>query len=174
MAVNSDRHAGLSHYPPGYLRCDSEAVQHRAEKTLVIVIAIVAVLAVGAGVVAAGRGSPRPAAGTPQATVQTYLIGVLERDLSTAADALDPMGPCDLTDLQRVEPQGVTRAVLGRTTTGEKSATVRVDLVYEKSGGRFGGSWVEPLTFSLTRTDGSWVITGQPWPLFDCGAGWAP
>lgn len=149
-------------------------MRHSAEKVLAIVVGVVVLLAIGAGVVSAGRGTPQLAVGSPQSTVQTYLAGVFERDLPRAAEVLDPAGACGLTDLQRIAPQSITRAVLRGTTISEDRARVRVDLVYEKSGGRFGGSWIEPLTFRLTDTGDGWVITGSPWPMFECGTGPLP
>ena len=37
------------------------------------------------------------------------------------------------------------------------------------SGGPFGGAESENQTFRLTRSAGTWLISGIPWPLFECG-----
>lgn len=149
-------------------------MRQKAETVLAVVVGIVAVLAIGAGVVAGIRGAPQLPSSSPEASVRDYLSHVLEHDLQAATDQLDPDGACTLTDLQSTAPTEMTRALLRDSTVTGDHATVRIDLVYETSGGRFGGSWVEPVTFHLVDTGERWLITGRPWPMFECGLGDKP
>lgn len=142
---------------------------NRATRGLVVAVAALVLLAVGAGVFAALRPGPQLAAGSPEATVRDYVAALYEHDPATAAEQLDPDGRCDEDDLQGVFLDGRARVVLRESVTEGDTARVRVDLVHSGGGPLGGGENREPATFELRRTADRWVITGEPWPTFSCG-----
>lgn len=142
---------------------------NRATRGLVIAVASLVLLAVGAGVFAALRPGPQLAAGSPEARVRDYVAALHERDPATAAEQLDPDGTCDEEDLRGVFLDEQSRVVLRESVTEGDTARVRVDLVHSGGGPIGGGESREPVTFDLRRAGDRWVITGEPWPTFSCG-----
>lgn len=142
----------------------------RANRILAIALGAIAVLALVAAVISAGRPTERFDAGTPEATVQAYVEAALDGRADEAARWLDPRGDCDVEDLDRAGLAGMTatRVVLADSRTSGDSATVEVELVFG-SGGPFDSSeYREKHTYRLTRSQGTWLLTGIPWPLYDC------
>lgn len=146
----------------------------RANRILLIALAAIVVLAVVAAVVSATRPTAELEAGSPEATVQAYVDATLAGRVDEAARLLDPAGECGVEDLQRSTGMGMqmARVVLVDSATegsGEGStATVQVELVYA-SGGPFDTSeYRDKHTYRLVRSDGRWLLTGVPWPLYDC------
>lgn len=137
-------------------------------RVLLVVVALVAVVAVVAGVLLATRHEPRYDRGTPAGVVQAYLSAVIAGDNQQAAGLLAPDSPCDLTDLDRAQAPDDVRVVLRATEVRSGTARVEVDMVMS-SGDLLGGTeQVERHTFQLTRPDQAWLITGMPWPMYEC------
>ena len=134
-------------------------------------VGLVAVLAVVAGILSATRHAPTVEPGTPVAVVQAYLAAVIDADHETAVAQLSGESPCTVDDFDRAYlPQGV-RVVLRDSRIDGDSAQVRVDVI-TSTGGPFDTSeYSEKVTFRLTRASGAWLITGSPWPMYQCGKG---
>ena len=143
----------------------------RPNLVVATVVGLVAVLAVIAGIVSATRHAPTYEPGTPVAVVQTYLAAVIDADHEAAAARLSSDSPCTVDDLDRAFlPQGV-RVVLRDSRIDGDTAQVRVDVI-TSTGGPFDTSeYSERVTFRLTRAGGAWLITGSPWPMYQCGKG---
>lgn len=141
----------------------------RATRGLAIAVAVLVVLAVVAGVLAALRPGPELPGGSPEARVRDYVAALYERDPGRAVRQLDPDGLCTEGDLRDVFLDERARVVLRESTTEGGTARVRVDLVHAGEGPFGGGENREPVTFDLRRDGDRWVITGEPWPTFSCG-----
>lgn len=140
----------------------------RPNLVLAVAVAVVGVLAVLAGVLAATRDEPHFPQGSPEAAVQDYLTAVLARDNDAAAALLAEDGPCDATDFDQTFVPDDARVVLRDAETDGATARVVVDVV-QGSGGPFDGSeFSERQSFRLSRDGDSWRIGGSPWPLFEC------
>ena len=142
----------------------------RPNRILAIALGAIAVLAIVAAVVSAGRPAARLDPGTPEATVQAFVEAALAGRSDEAARWLDPAGECGAQDLDRARTYGMTagRVVLVDSTVSGDSATVQVEVVLG-SGGPFDSSeYREEHTYRLTRSGGAWLLTGVPWPLYDC------
>ncbi len=133
-----------------------------------IVLAVVAVLVLALAVVAAvvSRDRTRPAldAATPEGVVQLYVSALFDDDAAGAEEYLDPALDCGdflhenyLSDTSRI-------AVL-KTETDEDTA--RVELQIEEGTG-LDGTWTHREDFTLRRDSETWLITGDPWPAYDC------
>jgi hypothetical protein len=117
----------------------------RANRILTIALAVIVVLAVVAALVSRTRSASELQPGSPEATVQAYVDA-----------ALAGMG------------MQTTRVVLVDSSVEGSTATVRVDLVYA-SGNPFDPSeFSDRQTYHLARSGSGWVLTGVPWPLFEC------
>lgn len=137
-------------------------------RVLLVVVALVAVAAVVAGVLLATRHEPRYDRGTPAGVVQAYVSAVIAGHNQEAAGFLAPDSPCDLTDLDRTQAPEDVRVVLRATEVRSGTARVEVEMA-TSSGDLLGGAeQVERHTFQLTRPDRAWLITGMPWPMYEC------
>lgn len=141
----------------------------RPDRSLIALLAAVAVLVVLALAVVFTRGNPPPLdAATPAGVVQRYTAAVIDGD-ETAAAAY-------LTDAARKhcgegEPRvrDKIRVTLVRTTERADSADVRVLISFVEGGGPFGSSeyQVEEV-FDLARRGDKWLIHRAPWQLTVC------
>jgi len=143
--------AGLSRVPPNAV--------------LGVVAALVVVLAVVTALLTTQRERPELDPGTPEGTVQIFILAFVEGDDDQAVALLDPALGCSapLRDVYR--PSRVSLSVVSSKITGEEGVVV-LD-VTEYSGGLFD-SWSHREDFYLIRADGSWLITGNPWPVYSC------
>ncbi|MFC8502360.1 hypothetical protein ACFUC1_08370 [Pedococcus sp. NPDC057267] len=140
-------------------------------RVLAVVVGALVVLAAAAAVLSSTRGTTHYAAGSPEATVQAYLVAVLRGDTEQAAGYLSPSGSCDQQDLASVAVADSTRVDLVHTTTGTDTAQVQVVVDRSGSGGPFAVGKSEEHVYHLTRTSGRWLLEGTPWPLYDCTGG---
>jgi len=134
-------------------------------------VALVAVLALVAGIVSATRHAPSYQPGTPVAVVQAYLAAVIDGDHETAAAQLSTESPCTVDDLDRSTLTEGVRVVLRDSRIDGDTAQVRVDVVRSTGGPLDLSEYSEKVTFRLTRAGGAWLITGSPWPMYECGKG---
>lgn len=132
-----------------------------------IVVALLVTAAVAVLALSLGRRVATYEPGSPEGIVQEYLTSALDGDFDRAASLLDPAGDCDASDLDRAFIQESARISLIEAATEGDRARVRVS-VEIPSGGPLGGYFGEEHTIRLARTDTAWVITGIPWPLYDC------
>jgi hypothetical protein len=140
----------------------------RPNRVLLLVVTAVVAAAVVAGVLLATRDEPRYGPGTPEGVVQSYLEAVIAGDHQEAVRFLAPDSSCEVSDLDRAAVQQEVRAVLRETEIDGEDARVDVDLALS-SGDLFAGDeYTEKHTFRLTRSDDTWLITGMPWPMYDC------
>ncbi|HLS44007.1 MAG TPA: hypothetical protein VK045_01100 [Ornithinicoccus sp.] len=137
-----------------------------ANRVLAVAVGLLVLLAVVAAIVSAQRSPAAFGAGTPEATVQTYLQAVLDGDAETAAGQLATEVGCTVEDFRRADQPDPQRVVLGRSVVHEATAQVAVELVY---GGPLGGdAWSERITFPLVRSGDAWLIDSVAWPYLGC------
>lgn len=137
----------------------------RPNLVLLVVAGLVLVLLVVAAVVASTRTAPEPDRATPDGTVQLFIRALYERDDDAAVALLDPDLGCE-APLQFYVGDAARVGVVNVTTTDDR-ATVVVE-VTEETGAGIGDSWSHRETYRLTRVDGAWLITGEPWPVYQC------
>ena len=128
---------------------------------IIIAVAIVTVLSSTKSAVVIDRS-------TPAGSVQVYLKAVLAGRNAEAAKMLSPESVCTVTDIDRAYIVDTARVLLVDSTTEGTTAEVRVR-VEIPSGGPLGDFMTEDHTFRLVNSGGTWLITGIPWPLYDCG-----
>lgn len=128
---------------------------------IVIAVAIVTILSSTKSAVVIDRS-------TPAGSVQVYLKAVLAGKNAEAAKMLSPESVCTVTDIDRAYIVDTARVLLIDSSTEGTTAEVRVR-VEIPSGGPLGDFMTEDHTFRLVNSGGTWLITGIPWPLYDCG-----
>lgn len=130
---------------------------------------VVLVLAALVTVLLVGREPEDLPPGTPEAAVQEYLDAVLDGDDEAAAALFTPTNPCTVLDLENAWVDEDVRVTLDDVRVDGKAARVEVT-VASSGGGLVPDAWSEEQTFRLSEIDGDWLISGVPWPLFECGA----
>lgn len=133
----------------------------------IIVSAIIVIVAIVA-VIASTRTAVVFARTTPAGSVQAYLKDVLVGKNSEAAKLFAPESACTVTDLDRAYILDTARVNLISSAIDGDTAYVRV-VVENPMNGPFGASSTEDHTFRLIKSSDTWLLTGIPWPLYDCG-----
>ena len=128
---------------------------------IIFAVVVVAVLSTTKSAVVMDRS-------TPAGSVQAYLKAVLVGKDAEAAMWLSPTGACTVTDIGRTYIVETARVLLINSTTTGSTAEVRIR-VEIPSGSPLGVFMTEDHTVRLIKSDGRWLITGIPWPLYDCG-----
>jgi hypothetical protein len=149
---------------------NTRAMERLANRVLVVVVAAMVAMSALVLALAADRSPARLDPRVPEGVVQAYLQAVVDRDNDAAARYLDPAGGCDAADLDRTGPVAPVRATLTRSVVEGSSARVEVELT-RGSDSPLDSGYREASTFQLTRSGTGWVLTGSPWPLFDCAGG---
>lgn len=137
----------------------------RPNEVLAVVIAIVALLAVLAGVFTVVRQQPEPDPSTPDGVVQLYALALIRGDDAEAVTYLDPALGCSAPLPGVMRPLRASLTVADTTVTGRR-ATVLADIT-ESQGGMLN-TWENREEFQLRQTDGEWLLTGHPWPVYGC------
>jgi hypothetical protein len=83
-------------------------------------------------------------------------------------DYLASDSKCTIQDFERAYIQDSLRIGLSDLTTTADSASVTVK-IETSSGDPFGGGYSETQTFTLTKEESGWKVTGIPWPTYECG-----
>jgi len=134
-----------------------------------VVVAIVVVLATV--LTALADDEQEFSAGSPEATVQSYLRAVADSDATTAFTYLSP----ELLDRCGDFPRDVItqrgdyrfRATLVNTVQRDGTVEIEVDITERWGDGPFGGgesTWSQ--VFVLSQEDGTWLFTEPPWPTY--------
>ncbi len=137
-------------------------------------------------IVALNRGPVTLDPGSPEGTVQEYLLAINEERWDDAVAVIHPewLGGCVGDDLADFNP-GDFSAELGTgafggglmserfaeigEVEGEQlpSGTEFVEVtISHNTGGGLGSSWEEFATFEMIDEDDFWWIAGDPWPYF--------
>ena len=128
---------------------------------ILIIVAIVAIIA-------ATRTATVFARTTPVGTVQAYLKDVLAGQNAEAAKLFAPASRCTATNLDRTYMVDTARVNLVSSKISGDTAEVRVVVEYPMNG-PFGASSTQDHAFRLIKSSSTWLLTGIPWPLYDCG-----
>ena len=137
-------------------------------RVLLLILGAISVVAVVAGVLTATSQRPELQSGSPEAAVQQYLEAVIDGDAQQARERLDPDSKCTVDDLDRVMVSDVFEARLIDARSDGATAKVTVEL-QAGSAGLMSDRWIDRQTFYLKKSSEAWVITGTPWPMYECG-----
>jgi hypothetical protein len=149
----------------------TDLMTNRPNRLLAAAVAAIAVLAVIATVVSATRSAPELDPATPEGVVQAYVAALLDGDSERAAAHFAPGTGCDAADLDPVVLDTPARVVLLDTRTTGDTARVEVRIVHSPGDFPGSGEYGEDHTFRLGRVGGRWLLTGAPWPVYDCAGG---
>ncbi len=137
-------------------------------RVLALVAGLIIVLVAVAAVVSSSQSSMVIDKSKPAWAVQKYLEAFLAGKNAEAAKMISPESECTVVDVDRAYVMDNSRVVLRSTNTNGSTAEVRVRVEFPR-GGPFGDSSTEDHTFRLTDSNGTWLLTGIPWPLYNCG-----
>jgi hypothetical protein len=135
---------------------------------LAIIIVVILIVVTFVAIFSTRRSAVTLNPATPQGTVQAYLLAALEGNNAKAAQYLAPESGCNVQDLDRAYVMHTARVALVKTEIQGTGAQVWVS-VDIPSGGPFETFNTEDHTFRLVNANGRWLLTGIPWPLYNCG-----
>ncbi|MEO5778648.1 hypothetical protein [Arthrobacter sp. PAMC25284] len=141
----------------------------RPDRTLLIVVSVIAVLVIVALVVVFTRGAP-PQLGetTPAGVVQRYSAAVIDGDEAAAAAYLSDAAGKNCDAFGRPFARNL-RVTLVSTTERTDTADVRVLMTESGADGPFGsGEYQTEDGFDLIRSGNTWLIARAPWQLTVC------
>lgn len=145
----------------------SIAEKPKADRTLLVVLLIIAVLVIAALVAVFARGAtPQYEANSPEGAVQRYVSAVVTNDLRSARElhasklgsGCEPVSSFVGTD---------TRVTLIGSTVSGDTATVTVT-ISDGYGGPFGSDGGYKDRFELVRADDGWLVAYSPWRFQVC------
>lgn len=137
------------------------------DRVLLIGAIVVAVIVIGAALVALTRSEPAafdPA--TPEGTAQQYVQAVLDGDNATAQDLL-------LEDDCQPGPRHfgdeTVRARFVDSQVDDDTATVEIELIFSGGNPLFGGyGYEDRAQIQLEMTENGWRVGPDSWPYFPC------
>lgn len=147
---------------------ESSRLRNSPNQVLAIIVGVVIIAVVVVMVFSTTRSVVRLNPGTPQGTVQAYLSAVFEGQNLKAAELLAPESGCKVQDLDRAYVIKNARVDLVKTEIDGESAQVWVRVEIPTSG-PFESFMTEDHTFRLNHINQGWLLTGIPWPLYNCG-----
>jgi hypothetical protein len=106
--------------------------------------------------------------GTPEWVVQQYLMAMFDGDTDKAIGYIADSSPCNVTHLDRAWVDRNASIDLVEVTITGQTARVEVDVEFG-DGDLFSTPFVESHIYRLERVVDDWLITGVPWPVYDCG-----
>lgn len=142
-------------------------MMNKANRVLIIIVGIAIIAAIAASIWGT-RSVKQLDRQTPAGVVQAYLSATFNGRNDVAAQYLAPDSPCKVEDLDRVYINTSSRVSLIDTQLEGDVANVRVS-VEMPTGGPFESFNTESHSYRLVQVDGHWLLSGIPWPLWDCG-----
>lgn len=140
---------------------------NKANRVLAIIVGLTIIAAIAASVYGT-RSVKQLDRQTPAGTVQAYLSAALDGRNDLAAKYFAADSPCKVEDLDRAYINTSSRVTLVDTQIDGGQAIVRVT-VEMPTGGPFESFNTENHSYRLVRDGGRWLLSGIPWPLWDCG-----
>ncbi len=142
-------------------------------RALILMVTLISVVAIIFVALSTTRSTNNYEVSSPEWAVQQYLLAMFDGDTDSAYSFLAPSSPCNVTHLDRAWTDQNASINLVEVETnamvGSKS-TARVEVAVEFGSSDFlGPSYIESHVYRLEESEGSWLITGIPWPVYDCG-----
>ena len=146
-----------------------EQALRKQDRTLLAILAAIAVLVIVALVVVFTRGEPAALdEGTPAGVVQRYSAAVIAGDETAAAAYLSDSARSSCVNVERMAVDNL-RVTLVATTERAESADVKVLITVSEGGGPFGNAEYQvDGGFDLVKSGGKWLIDNAPWQLTVC------
>ena len=137
------------------------------DRVLLIGAIVVAVIVVGAALVALTRSEPATLdPSTPEGTSQRYVQAVLDGDHATV-ESLLLNEDCDV-DPRYYGNQTARARLIDSTTTGD-NAVVDIELAFSGGDPLFGGyGYTESAQIELESTEDGWKVDPGSWPYYPC------
>jgi len=136
--------------------------------TLAVLISVIFIIALVFAITSSNT-PKKLEAGSPEATIQSYLQAVIDGRNQEAANHFSNTSKCTVDDVDRAYVDQKSQIALDKTVlTNEISAIVYVS-IQRNDGPLMSDPFTESQTFRLVKENEQWKIAGIPWPLYECG-----
>jgi hypothetical protein len=107
--------------------------------------------------------------GTPEKVVQEYLDFLNDGRNEEAAKLFSTLSKCTVDDIDRAYIDTSSQVLLEKVSlNGENSAIVYIS-IQRSDGPLMSDPYLQNENIRLVKEDGSWRLSGIPWPLYQCG-----
>ncbi|MFZ9283976.1 MAG: hypothetical protein ACO24V_04630 [Candidatus Nanopelagicales bacterium] len=142
-------------------------------RALILMVTLISVVAIIFVALSTTRSTNNYEVNSPEWVVQQYLLAMFDGDTDSAYSFLAPSSPCNVTHLDRAwtdQDASINLVEVETNAMGGSKSTARVEVAVEFGSSDFlGPSYIESHVYRLEESEGSWLITGIPWPVYDCG-----
>jgi hypothetical protein len=137
-------------------------------RLLAAIVGAVLVAALASIAITSSQQNAKLSSGTPEWVVQSYLVAMFDGETDKALAFLADSSPCNITHLDQA---WINRnANIDLLNSEISGATAKVEIAAEfGNSDLFNSSYVESHTYRLEKVLTEWLITGIPWPVYDCG-----
>lgn len=146
---------------------ERSGLRNSPNRVLAIIVGVIIAAAILVTIFSSTKSIVQLDPGTPKGTVQVYLEAVFAGNNDQAAKFLAPESGCKVADLDRAYVMKNARVDFVKSEIVGDTAQVWVT-VNIPTGGPFETFMTEDHTLRLIRVNGSWLLTGVPWPLYNC------
>lgn len=150
------------------IHCGTMTDTRGPDRVLLIGAIVVAMIVVGAALVALTRSEPTMLdPNTPEGTAQRYVQAVLDGDNIAARDLLVDED-CDILGPHHFGNESVRARLTGSRITGDR-AIVDIELIHSGGDPLFGGySYEDRTQIVLELTADGWRVDSDSWPYYPC------
>lgn len=137
-------------------------------RAILAIVAFVSIVAIIVVAISSNRNTSQFEVNSPEWVVQQYLVAMFDGDTDSAIKYLSDSSPCNVTHLDRAWVERNASIDLVEVEIAGVTARVEVDIEF---GNRdiFSTPYVESHVYRLEKSDTNWLISGIPWPVYDCG-----
>lgn len=137
-------------------------------RLLAAIIGTVVIAALATIAITSSQQNTELTSGTPEWVVQSYLVAMFDGDTEKAIEFLADSSPCNITHLDQAWIDRNTNIDLVESEISGDTAKVEIAAEFGNSD-LFNSPYVEFHTYRLEKVLAQWLISGIPWPVYDCG-----
>ncbi len=137
-------------------------------RILGLVVALIVLVSVLVVIVSTNRPAQDLDANSPEGVVQAYLVDIVDGNYESAMTYMEADSKCVASDLDRTYVPTNVRINLLSIELDDSRARVKFQ-IETPSGAPLDSYYTEEQVIRLVDENGTWKITGIPWPLYDCG-----
>jgi hypothetical protein len=137
-------------------------------RLLAAIVGAVLVAALASIAITSSQQNAELRSGSPEWVVQSYLVAMFDGETDKALAFLADSSPCNITHLDQAWINSNTNIDLLKSEISGATAKVEIAAEFGNSD-LFNSSYVESHTYRLEKVLTEWLITGIPWPVYDCG-----
>lgn len=107
--------------------------------------------------------------GTPEATIQKYLKSLNDGRNEDGASYFSSASKCEVEDIDRAYIDRNALVIFDKTVTVSENSAIVYISIQRNDAPLMADPYTESQNYRLVKEQGTWKISGIPWPLYECG-----